>query len=301
MDDDLYDEYILKNNRAYLCFERWGARLVCAFTYNPVTQEADQVIGVPVANPAEEHDGEGSDNNRCSAFKDRYASGGSDHSRYIDMDYAATAPVQGVNYWEFVSSDGQIHKRLTLPGGRDVVHANYTLGNGVGDLFVRHGLGPNQYDLLRHGDTNLSVQSDAYYYGLNNSQGGAAYAVNGSNSARTTTTLPNAGYQNRELPLVEQIEVHNNSGQTSFSTWLAFSQASAQDVDGDGLSNAQEAALGTNFENSDTDGNGMSDGFSTEFRHGHREQSQRGFRWRWREQLEGIHRGNIARECSLGA
>jgi hypothetical protein len=261
VDDDLHDEYILKNNRVYLCIERWGGRLVYAFTYNPVTQDAEQVIGVPVANPAEEHDGEGSDNNRCSAFKDRYATGGSNNSRYVDMDYAATAPVQGVNYWEFVSSDGQVQKRITLPGGRDAARASYTLGPSVGDLYVRHGLGPNQHDLLRHGDTHLSVQSDAYYYGLSNSQGGAAYAVSGANSSRTTGTLPGAGYQNRELPLIETVEVHNNPGQTTFSTWLAFSQASAQDVDGDRLTNAQEATLGTNFEDPDTDGNGMSDGF----------------------------------------
>jgi hypothetical protein len=31
------------------------------------------------------------------------------------MDYAATAPTQGADYWEFISQDGQIRKRLTLP------------------------------------------------------------------------------------------------------------------------------------------------------------------------------------------
>ncbi len=61
------------------------------------------------------------------------------------------------------------------------------------------------------------------------------------------------------MPLIQQVEVYNTA--TNFSTWLAFSPASAQDIDGDGLSNAAEAALGTDPENADTDGDGMSDGY----------------------------------------
>ncbi|MCX7915515.1 MAG: hypothetical protein N3A53_04345, partial [Verrucomicrobiae bacterium] len=118
---------------------------------------------------------------------------------------------------------------------------------------------PNQFDLLRRGDTNLEAASDAFYYGLRNTQGGAVFAVNGRNSQRSHGDLPQAGYQNRELPLVEQVEVYNTA--TNFTTWLAFSLATAQDVDGDGLSNQQEASLSSDYENPDTDGNGLSDGF----------------------------------------
>jgi hypothetical protein len=264
LDDDKWDEYILKNNRVYLCFKRWGARLIYAFVYDPVTRDAEQVIGVPVANPAEEHDGEGADNNRCSALKDRYITTGSDNFRFVDMDYATSAPTQGSNYWEFVSADGQVRKRVTLPAGRDALRADYTL-TGAATLYVRNGLGPNQLDLLHNGDAHLTTASDSFYYGLTNSQGGAAFVVRGSNSTRTTGSLSNAGYQNRELPLVEQVEMSNTNAAPNFSFYLAFSQATANDIDGDGLTNAQEQALGTDYTNADTDGNGMSDGFEYQY------------------------------------
>jgi chitodextrinase len=260
LDDDLWDEYILRNNRVYLCFKRWGARLLYAFVYDPATQDAIQVIGVPVANPAEEHDGEGTDSNRCSGFKDRWASTGPTNARYVDYDYALAAPVQGSNFWEFVSEDNQIRKRITLPAGRDAVRAEYTLGGGVGVLYVRHGLGPNQLDLLKRGDVNLVTSSDAFYFGLQNTQAGAVYAVNGMNCLRSNSaTLPQAGFQNRELPLVEQVEQYNTA--TNMALWLAFSPGTANDIDGDGLANQLETSLGTDHESADTDGNGMSDGF----------------------------------------
>jgi len=258
VDDDTHDEYILKNNRVYLCFERFGARLVYAFVYDPNLQDARQVIGVPVSNPAEEHDGEGADNNRCSGFKDRYASGAGDN-RYVDMDYANTAPANGGDHWEFRSEDGKITKRLTLAAGRDVATARYTLDPSVGTLYLRHGLGPNQIDLLFNGAKNLSRRSDSFHSGLSNSQGGEVYAVRGKNSRILSGNLPGAGYANRELPLAEQVEIENTA--PSFTTSLAFSLASAEDLDGDGLANTAEATSGGDFENPDTDGDGMPDGF----------------------------------------
>jgi hypothetical protein len=170
--------------------------------------------------------------------------------------------VQGSNFWEFVSQDGQIRKRITLPSGRDAVQAQYTLGSGIGNLYVRHGLGPNQWDLLHNGDSNLVVHTDSsYFYGLTNKVGGAAYAVHGRNNTLNIVSLPQAGYQNRELPLVEQVEVYNTGSATNFTTWLAFSPASANDIDGDGLSNIAEGIAGTDPENPDTDGDGMADGY----------------------------------------
>src|ERR1700693_382297 len=182
------------------------------------------------------------------------------------MDYAATPPVQGSNYWEFISSDGQIRKRMTLSSGRDAVQGQYTLGNGVGTLYVRHGFGPNQMDLLHNGDVNLIVQSDNTYYGLSNAMGGAVYAVNDVNCQRSTNALPNAGYQNREFPLIEQVEQYNSGGATNFTMWLAFSPSSAVSVDGDGIPNwwrlqyfGQITGSATNKSRAidDADGDGM--------------------------------------------
>jgi hypothetical protein len=264
VDDDLWDEYILKNNRVYLCFKRWGARLIYAFVYNPATGEAEQVIGVPVANPAEEHDGEGADNNRVSALKDRFITSGSEAFRLVDMDYALSAPIQGANYFEFLSANEELRKRVTLPSGRDALHADYTLTGG-GTLYVRNGLGPNQLDLLLHGDAHLTTVSDSFSYGLVNSQGAAAFVVRGPNTSRSTGALPSAGYQNRELPLVEQVEMFNANAAANFSFSLAFSAATANDIDGDGLTNAQEQTLGSDYTKADTDGNGMSDGFEFQY------------------------------------
>ncbi len=259
VDDDAWPSYILRNNRVYLCFKRWGGRLLYAFVYDPVAQDAIQVIGVPAANPSEETDAEGQDNNRCSGFKDRWVTGGGTNM-YVDLDYALTAPTQSSNFWEFVSQDGKIRKRLTLDNGRDAVRAQYTLGTGVGALYIRHGLGPNQFELLHHGDSNLVVHTDNnFFYGLTNGLGGATYAVRGANNSLNLTNLPNAGYQNRELPLVEQVEVYNTA--TNFATWLAFSPSSAQDIDGDELSNAAEVTAGTDPETPDTDSDGMTDGY----------------------------------------
>ncbi len=260
VDDDTQDEYILRNNRVYLCFERWGGRLIYAFTYDPATQTAAQVVGVPVSNPSEEHDGEGADNNRCSAFKDRYTTGFNDH-RHVDMDYAATPPVLGADFVEFRSSDGAITKRIRLPRGRDVARADYTLSAAVKTLYLRHGLGPNQMDLLLNGVANLSVESDSFSYGLRNAAGGAVYAVLGRNASRSSGSLPGAGYRNRQLPLAEQVEISNQNESTTFSTSLAFSKTSADDIDGDGLPNAEEAIHGADFDNADSDGDGMPDGF----------------------------------------
>ncbi|MGD0057997.1 MAG: hypothetical protein ABSD58_01125 [Verrucomicrobiia bacterium] len=237
VDDDLIDEYILKNNHVYLCFKRWGGRLVEAFVYNPAIQDAVEVIGQPVANPAEESDEEDEDNIRCSGFKDRYVSGlANNNSQYVDMDYGQSV-VQGSNYWVFTSLDGKIKKQITLPNGRDVVEAQYTVSPTLGTLSLRHGFGPNQMDLLLHGDTNLIVQSDSTYYGLSNAMGGAVYAVCDVNCLRNTGSLQNAGYQNRGFPMTEQVELYNANGATNFTTWLAFSPASAVSVQGDGIPN----------------------------------------------------------------
>jgi len=92
-------------------------------------------------------------------------------------------------------------------------------------------------DLLLHGDTNLIVQSDSTYYGLSNAMGGAVYAVCDVNCLRNTGSLQNAGYQNRGFPMTEQVELYNANGATNFTTWLAFSPASAVSVQGDGIPN----------------------------------------------------------------
>jgi hypothetical protein len=54
LDDDQLWEYVICNNRVFLCFERWGARLVKAFVFDPDLNGGDAVaVGFP-SNPPEE-------------------------------------------------------------------------------------------------------------------------------------------------------------------------------------------------------------------------------------------------------
>lgn len=260
LDDDTLDEFVLCNDKVFLCFEGWGARLIKAFSYDSTVPGGDAlaVIGVPVSNPAAESENEGADRNRCSAFKDRFCTGRTND--YIDMDFFLTAlPVAGTDSWTFASADGDVVKKITLFRGRDVVRAEYTMAGNVGTMYSRYGIGPNQVDLMLAGPTHLAARSDASFRGLKNSQGGEAYVVRGRNVGFSDGALPGAGWDNRELPLVEQIETI--SGGTDWSVALAFSEASARDLDGDGLSNTNEFVLGTDHEKWDTDGDGIPDGY----------------------------------------
>ena len=268
IDDDTLYEYVLCNDKVFLCIERWGARVIKAFVYDPYMNGGDarMVVGVPISNPPEESENEGASNNRTSLFKDHWSTGQSSNG-YIDMDFAATnaLPVAGPDYWEFRSQDGRIRKRIQLPAGRDVAFAHYNVSNSVGTLYVRNGLGPNQLDLMFNGTDNLIRQQDASYRGLFNTQGGAAYMVRGHNAEFSTLSITQSvfqgGWDNRELPLIEIFELNNVGGATNFSMAAAFSPTSAWDTDGDGLSNTNEWLVGTDPFNPDTDGDGIPDGW----------------------------------------
>ena len=257
IDDDQLWEYVVCNDKVFLCFERWGARLVKAFVYDPNLNGGDAVavVGAPVSNPPDETENEWADNNRCSAFKDRYCSG--QGNAYVDNDFAATQTTSG---WTFVSSDGRITKLVTLQTGRDVAQVEYRMSADVGTLYTRYGLGPNQLDLMVNGHTHLDkLAYDPSFRGLRNTAGGEVYVVAGRSMGFINGAIQNAGWDNRELPLVEQFESESSS--TNWTVALAFSEASARDLDGDGLSNTNESALGTNHERWDSDGDGMSDGY----------------------------------------
>ena len=261
LDDDQLWEYVVCNNKVFLCFERWGARLVKAFVYDAALNGGDAraVVGAPVANPPDETENEWADNSRCSAFKDRYCTGQA--NAYVDMDFAASVNPAS-NGWTFVSSDGRVTKVVTLQAGRDVVQAEYRMDPSVGTLYTRYGLGPHQLDLMLNGHVHLSKVGDLSFRGLRNSAGGEAYVVAGRNLSFINGAAAQAGWDNRELPLVEQFETESSS--TNWTVALAFSEASARDLDGDGLNNTNEFLAGTNHELADSDGDGMTDGYEVE-------------------------------------
>ncbi|HMO51380.1 MAG TPA: hypothetical protein PKE26_08935 [Kiritimatiellia bacterium] len=264
IDDDTLDEYVLCNDKVFLAIERWGARVIKAFVYDPNLNGGDarMVVGVPISNPPEESENEGPDNNRTSVFKDHWSTGQSSNG-YIDMDYAhPVAPTAGPDSWTFRSADGRIRKTIRLPSGRDIAKAYYSVSNSVGTLYVRNGLGPNQLDIMFNGTNNLQRRADASYRGLKNTQGGEAYLVRGgTNTLLNTGTIASSGWDNRELPMIEIFEAYNAGSATNFAMAVAFSETSAWDADGDGLANTNEFLVGTDAFNPDSDGDGIPDGY----------------------------------------
>jgi hypothetical protein len=260
LDDDRLDEYVLQNRHLFLCFERWGGRLIKGFSYDPLSGDAIAVIGTPISNPADESEQEYANSPRCSALRDHYTALRTND--YIDMDYAAAL---GNGAITFTSDDGKIRKTLTLEDARDVLHAEYHLAPEIGTLYIRNGLGPNQLDLMFNGPDNLQESSDGTYIGLANTQGGAAYLVAGRNTALNFSAPADTGWEARDLPLVQVFECHNLDNATNFSCALTFSLENAADLDGDGLSNTNEFALGTNHELADTDGDGIPDGYEVQY------------------------------------
>jgi hypothetical protein len=203
LDFDGQDEYVLYNNRVFVCFERWGGRLTHGFVQDYIYGtgiEALQVLGVPLANPSEpgEEERAGGAANRCSTFKDMNAS-------YVDAAYTVSV---GSDYLEFASPDGLITKRITLPDGSATLQAAYTNGTGT-DHYVRIGAAPNVYDLVTSGRDHLAVTSTPDYYRVTNTVGGFVRVFYGD--ATLNPSPADAGYENRNLALTEEIEVYGGA------------------------------------------------------------------------------------------
>jgi hypothetical protein len=178
------------------------------------------------------------------------------------MDFAdPVAPASGLDYWEFRSQDGRIVKRIQLPAGRDVAVAHYQTAPDVGTLYIRNGLGPNQLDIMFNGTVNVQRRTNATYGGIANTQGGEAYLVRGSDTEINTGAIASAGWDNRELPMIEVFEASNAGGATNFTLAVAFSEGSANDADADGASNEAESLAGTDPFHADSDRDGMPDGW----------------------------------------
>jgi hypothetical protein len=220
LDQDGQNEYVLYNNRVYVCFERWGGRLVHGFALDEISGDAIQVLGVPAANPSEpgEEERVGTAANRCSTFKDMNAT-------YVDADYAVAT---GSNYLQLMSPDGKISKRIELPAGSATLKATYTNTTG-GNHYVRVGASPNVADLLGSGRDHLSTASTSSYYQVRNSQGGLVRVYPGTASRNASPA--DAGYENRNLALVEQIEVYGGAA-FAFDVQIGTGMFDA-DADGD--------------------------------------------------------------------
>ena len=220
LDQDGENEYVLANRRLYACFEQYGGRCEAAFAFVDSLDDAVALIGAPVSNPSEpgEEENVGTAANRCSAFKDMTTT-------HVDQVYNVTA---GADSFTFTSQDGQVSKTIRLPAAAGVLTADYTNTTGS-DLYVRVGASPNNLDLMMDGRDNLTTALTGDAYTVTNSSGGQVRVYFGS--ATHNSTPSDAGYQNRNLALTEQVEVYGG-GTFSFAVQLNTSLLDA-DEDGD--------------------------------------------------------------------
>ena len=219
LDQDGENEYVMYNNRVYVCFERHGGRLVHGFAFHNAFGDALQVLGAPLVNPSEpgEEESVGTDANRCSTFKDMSIT-------YVDDTYSVSL---GADYLLLTSGDGLVSKRITLPAGSGTLGADYTNSTGA-TLYVRVGASPNVQDLIFGGRDHLSTAGSATQYRIDNAAGGFVRVF-----FQTATHNPapsDAGFENRNLALTEQVEV---SGGSSFAFGVQIG-SSMFDADADG-------------------------------------------------------------------
>ena len=209
LDFDGESEYVLRNDRVFAVFERYGGRCVLACAFDALSNEAQVIVGAPLTNPSSpgEEEQTGSAANRCSAFKDMNSGG------YADAVYSAVPVANG---WQFTSPDLKIVKTITLGAYSYTLNAAYN-ESVAGPLYVRLGLSPNATDLMFHGQDHLTGTLDgaASKYTLLNSAGGGAVVrfigLAWSASPSDENSL------RRNLALTEQVEV---SGDGAFQLAL---------------------------------------------------------------------------------
>ena len=201
---------------------------------------------------------------RTSGFKDWWAisnSGGT--NLYVNNVYTAT---QVSNGWQFVSSDGNITKTITLGSGSDRLEAAYALAGGVTTLYVRHGLSPDALSLMYQGQANLALAaSTGHVQAENISPSSVAvaaldYADVPSHSNVTynaAATDRGAGFATvnmRDQAQTQQVELQSTNTAFSFALEIKALQGDAA-PNGDNIQNYQAAQLGADpFNPWDTNG-----------------------------------------------
>ncbi len=281
VDLDGEGEYLLYNDRLIAVFERIGGRLIGAWVRDPRTNAIHQAVGNPLGYAGSEDETEGGTNitggavgaYRTSGFKDWFANGAPNALAYVNDLYTATPLATG---WTFTSTDGRIAKSITLAAGTSSLSASYSLGSGVGPLYVRFGLSPNLNDLLLSGQSNLTPLANNPAFGevgvTNYQASGMVRSFVRYGSGNTASFNPAAVDRDngvvfdtlnmRNQAQTQQLEIFGNTGMT-FELGLS---AGPQDTDRDGLPTDWESvnglndndAAGNNGANGDPDNDGIS-------------------------------------------
>lgn len=219
VDFDGENEYVLKNDKVWAVFERYGGRMTYAFVYDTAVNDAYCVIGSAIANPSEpgEEERVGTGANRCSAFKEMNSAGGA-----VLADAAQTSITPLGNGFQFVITAGAttITKTISLASGSNGFDATYNVsglnsGGGGTRLYTRFGVSPNNLDLILHGPANLTTSSTSTTRGVANSAGGSVVIENTSGGAVLFNDTPaDAGWDLRNLAQSHALELSGPDNST---------------------------------------------------------------------------------------
>ncbi|HMP90553.1 MAG TPA: hypothetical protein PJ991_10145, partial [Kiritimatiellia bacterium] len=252
LDGDM--EYLMYNSRIFAIFERMGGRLVAAWTRDPSSGRAYQVVGNLMSYSGFENEFEGEFNvytngvvraYRTSALKDWWAG----TTMYVNDLYTFT---NWTNGWRITSADGKITKTVTLDDVSNWLHVAYQVDNTLngGTLYVRNGLTPDLHGLLLHGQKYLGQeQHSGGNMTLTHSRPDVsvsamiAYGSAGHNATFNQGAVddnPDAGIDFKTLRMRNQAQTHQVelSGNGSFTFAIGFDVSSGvDDTDGDGIPN----------------------------------------------------------------
>ena len=284
VDLDGQPEYMLYNSRIFAVFEAKGGRMTAAWLRNPDDGKIWQVAGNFASYANTDTEDEGTSNVtvgtngvtsvnafRTSGFKDWWATGGTaggGNSSAINATYSVSPA--GAAAWTF--SQGGINKTISLPDTwSGNVRAAYAL-SGPSQLFVRFGLSPNLFDLMKSGHANLStsVEGNTRFNLVNsNSIDGAVRAFvqtsTGSliNTNATDKAVSFSTDNMRNQAQTHQVEVQITSNTTVV---LGFDQGTdltqPTDSDNDGMDDSWENEFFGNLDRTgtgDADGDGLTD------------------------------------------
>jgi len=258
VDMDGENEYLLYNDRLFVVFERIGGRMTGAWVRDVLSGKVYQAIGNQVGYAGSDTELEGDHSYetngivayRTSGFKDWWGTVGGGTKEYVNDMYSLTD--QG-NGWRMDSSDSDIRKTVTLAPASWDMEVQYHLSGAMNGQtqYVRHGLSPNLFGLLVHGQTFLSAESHS---------GGIMTLANTGYVETVTARIGYAndshdtlfnlsardddwskGITNATVNMRNQAQTHQVElyGSGTFTFSLGFT-AGASDWDGDGMPNVYE-------------------------------------------------------------
>ena len=244
IDLDGENEYLLYNNRLFAVMERTGGRMIAAWMRHPESGRVFQVVGNLMSYAGSDTEEIGTSHagaHRTSALNDWWAG----TSEYVNDVYTFASIANG---WTATSSDGNIVKTVTLADDADAFEVSYDVDSTLnsGALFVRHGLSPDLFSLLIHGQNRLSSEEhDAGVMTLRQGLANDFQVV-----TRIDSSDPNVSFQtsSTDVPDGETFTTVNmrNQAQThqvelegvgEFAFTMSFSLETGPwyDTDGDGL------------------------------------------------------------------